>query len=150
MAELAIPADRGPEFIGKIGFEPAFTVTLEHGPRRLEQTPHGGRIFRKVTGGTISGKIEGTVYPQGAAEFSLLRDDGVADVGEHLLVRDGKGEWLYIRDIGYARPDGYHRVTSWVDADVRGEHTWVLGLLFLGIAEPTTGGATTIRYYEVL
>lgn len=150
MADLAISADRAPEFVGKIGFEPVFEVTLERGPRHREQTPHGARIFRKITGGTVSGKIEGTVYPQGGGEFSLVRDDGITDTGEHLLVRDRKGEWLYIRNIGYARPDGYHRMTSWVDADVRGEHTWVLGLLFLGVAEPAANGATTIRYYEVL
>jgi len=41
-------------------------------------------------------------------------------------------------------------VTSWVDADVRGEHDWVLGLLFLGIAEPREKDRLTIRYYEVL
>ena len=150
MADLAIPRDRSPDLVAPIGFEPAFTLTLEYGPRHLEQTPHGGRLFRKITGGSISGKIEGTVYPQGAGEYSLVRGDGVTDVNEHALVRDAGGEWIYIRNIGYARHDGYYRVTSWVDADVRGEHDWVLGLLFLGIAEPDGQDRLTIRYYEVL
>jgi hypothetical protein len=150
MADLAIPGDRAPDLVAPIGFEPAFTLTLEYGTRHLEQTPHGGRLFRKITGGAISGKIEGTVYPQGAGEYSLVRDDGVTDVNEHVLVRDRGGEWIYLRNIGYSRHDGYYRVTNWVDADVRGKHGWVLGLLFLGIAEPGEKDRLTIRFYEVL
>ena len=117
MADLAIPGDRAPDLVAPIGFEPAFTLTLEYGTRHLEQTPHGGRLFRKITGGAISGKIEGTVYPQGAGEYSLVRDDGVTDVNEHVLVRDRGGEWIYLRNIGYSRHDGYYRVANWVDAD---------------------------------
>lgn len=150
MADLAIPGDRSPDLVAPIGFAPAFTLLLEYGERHLEQTPHGGRLLRKITGGSISGKIAGTVYPQGAGEYSLVRDDGVTDVNEHVLVRDAGGEWIYIRNIGYARHDGYYRVTSWVDADVRGSHDWVLGLLFLGMAEPDGEDRLTIRYYEVL
>ena len=150
MAELAIPGDRSPSLVAPIGFEPAFILTLEYGPRHLERTPHGGRLFRKITGGTLTGKIDGTVYPQGAGAYSLIREDGVTDVSEHVLIRDAGGEWIYIRNAGYMRQDGYYRVTSWVDADVRGEQDWVLGLLFLGVAEPGGNDRLTIRYYEVL
>ncbi len=150
MDEFVIPADRSPEMIGEIGFEPAFELTLEYEGTRAEQTPHGERLVRKITGGTISGKIEGTVYPHGAGEYSLRRQDGVTDISGHVLVRDRGGEWLYIRNIGYARPDGYDRVTSWVDTDVRSAHNWVLGLFFVGIASPNANGSNTIRYYEVL
>ena len=150
MENLAVAADRGEEFIAAIGFAPAFVITLEYGEVHSEITPRGTRIFRKITGGSVSGRIEGSVYPQGAGQYSRLRSDGVTDVGEHILVRDAKGEWLYIRNLGFQRSDGYHRVTAWVDADARGDHNWVLGLFFVGKVEPLTGNTVRLTYCEVL
>jgi hypothetical protein len=150
MTELSVSLDREPQFVAKIGFEPAFEVRLEFEPIRIEQTPHGERRMRKIIGGTISGKIEGTVYPRGGGDYSLGRPDGVTDLNTHIVLRDAKGEWLYIRNIGYARADGYQRVTSWADADVRSDHSWVLGLFFVGVVEPLGEDAALIRYSEVL
>jgi len=149
--DLMVAADREPQFIGEIGFAPAFTVELEYAERRVETTPHGKRILKPITGGTVSGRIEGTVYPHGGGEFSLMRADGVTDISGHVLLRDGKGEWIYLHSVGYRRPDGYYRVTSWVDADVRGNHDWVLGLFFVGSGtERADGRGITIVYTEVL
>lgn len=150
MDQFSIPADRSPDLVADIGFKPAFEVTLAYDPTHQEATPHGERIFKLITGGTVTGRIEGAVYPHGAGEYSLRREDGVTDVNAHILIQDQKGEWLYIRNMGFARADGYYRVTSWVDADVRSDHSWVLGLFFIGIAKPAANGALTISYYEVL
>lgn len=152
MEGLQVLADRGAEYVADIGFEPAFTVTIEYAPTEMFHSPHGDRIFRRIDGGTISGRISGTVYPDGAGEYSLRREDGVVDIDGHVLLRDDgeQGEWLYLRNIGYRRPDGYYRVTSWVDADVRGRHDWVLGLFFIGVGRPAADGRSlTITYYEV-
>ena len=150
MDNLAVAADRGPEFVAAIGFAPAFEIVLEYGEVHSEITPRGTRIFRKITGGSVSGRIEGSVYPQGAGQYSQLRGDGVIDIGEHILVRDTKGEWLYVRNMGFKRSDGYNRVTTWVDADARSEHNWVLGLFFVGKVEPLDGNSVRITYFEVL
>lgn len=152
MERMSVPADRGEEFIADLGFEPAFTVTLEYAPAERFHSPRGDRIFKRIDGGSISGRINGTVYPDGAGEYSLGREDGVIDVDGHVLLRDDseQGEWLYLRNIGYRRPDGYYRVTSWVDADVRGQHDWVQGLFFIGVGRPAADGRSiTITYYEV-
>jgi hypothetical protein len=150
MDDFVIPEDRDPSLIGEIGFAPAFHLTLEYDGRHIEETPHGDRILRRITGGTIFGRIEGTVYPHGAGEFSLRREDGVTDINGHVLLQDDSGEWFYIRNIGYSREDGYFRVSSWVDVDVRGQYGWALGLLFVGIARPSENGGLAIDYYEVL
>lgn len=150
MTELSIPIDHDPQYVARIGFEPAFQVHLEFEPMRREFTPHGERRMRKIIGGSISGKIEGMVYPNGGGEYSLRRQDDVVDLNTHIVLRDNYGEWLYIRNIGYERPDGYQRVTSWVDVDVRSDHGWVLGLFFVGVIEQTGDNAVTIAYSEVL
>lgn len=150
MTELSIPLDREPRFVAPIGFEPAFEVRLDFEPVRSEQTPHGERRMRRIIGGAITGKITGSVYPNGGGDYSLGRVDGVTDLHTHIVLRDDRGEWLYIRNIGYARADGYQRVTSWVDADVRSDHNWVLGLFFVGVIEPAGDDSVLIRYSEVL
>jgi hypothetical protein len=148
--EHAVAADHGSEFVAAIGFEPAFTVSIEHAPAERIAGPHGTRLFRKVTGGTVSGRIAGTLYANGAGEYSLVRHDGTTDVSAHLLLRDTAGEWIYLHNQGFARRDGYYRVTSWVDADVRGHHAWVAGLFFIGSGRVAADGrSTTIDYYEV-
>lgn len=152
MERMSIPSDRDPELVAEIGFEPAFTVVLELAPAETFHTPRGDRIFRRIDGGTVEGRISGNVYPDGAGEYSLRREDGVIDVDAHILLRDDsvQQEWLYLRNIGYRRPDGYYRVTSWVDADVRGANDWVLGLFFIGVGRPSDDGRSlTIDYFEV-
>jgi hypothetical protein len=109
MTDLSIPLDREPRFVAPIGFEPAFEVRLDFEPVRREQTPHGERRMRKIIGGSITGKIAGSVYPNGGGDYLLGRSDGVTDLHTHIVLRDDRGEWLYIRNIGYARTDGYQR-----------------------------------------
>jgi hypothetical protein len=142
--------DHGDEFIADIGFEPAFTLTIEHDVAERIAGPGGTRLFRKINGGTITGRITGTIYGNGGGEYSLLRPDGVTEISEHVLLRTQTGEWLYLFNMGYARPDGYHRTTSWVDTDVRGQLEWTAGLFFIGMGHMAADGrSTTIHYFEV-
>ena len=148
--ELSVAADHGAEFIAPIGFEPAFTVRVQHLAAERIAGPHGTRLFRKVTGGTVNGRIAGTLYANGGGEYSLARRDGTTDVNAHVLLRDAAGEWIYLHNQGFLRRDGYYRVTSWVDADVRGKYAWVSGLFFIGSGRLAADGrSTTIDYFEV-
>ncbi|MEO5706299.1 MAG: DUF3237 family protein [Alteraurantiacibacter sp.] len=149
---MSVAADQGAEYVADLGFEPAFTVTLDYAPVETFHSPRGDRVFRRITGGSVSGRITGSVYPSGGGEYSQRREDAVVDVDAHVLLRDdsAQAEWLYLRKIGYSRPDGYYRVTTWVDADVRGQHGWVLGLFFIGVGRLAADGRSlTIDYYEV-
>lgn len=148
--EFSEAIDHGEEYIADVGFEPAFAVTIEHEVAEPVAGPSGTRLFRKITGGDIGGRLKGTVYPHGAGEYSLLRPDGVTEVSTHVVLRGEDGQWFYLYNMGYARPDGYYRVTSWVDADVRGDLDWVAGLFFIGTGKLAADGrSTTIRYFEV-
>lgn len=148
--EFSESIDHGEEFIADVGFEPAFTLTIEHDVAEPIAGPSGTRLFRKINGGTIAGRINGSIYPDGAGDYSLLRPDGVSELNTHVILRAEDGQWLYIYNMGYARPDGYFRVTSWVDTDVRGDLDWTLGLFFIGTGRLAADGkSTTISYYEV-
>lgn len=150
MTALSAPGDRDRSLIAPIGFAPAFTLTLRFETMPEERTPHGGRIMRKIIGGEIAGRITGSVYPSGGGEYSLRRDDGVIDHHSHVMLRTEEGEWFYIRNMGYVRPDGYERVTSWVDVDVRSAHNWTLGLFFIGFVTNAEYDVSRTAYFEVL
>ena len=47
----------------------------------------------------------------------------------------------YLYNMGFARPDGYHRITAWVDTDVRGNLEWTAGLFFIDHRRLSTGWA---------
>lgn len=137
--------------LGKVGFESAFDLTLEYDGPYVTQTARGGRIYKGIIGGKITGRINGTVYPRGGSEFPLRRDDGVEDLNSHIMLRADNGEWLYLRALGYDRPDDYYRTVAWIDADVRGRHTWTQGVLFIGIGEESADGkGIIIHYYELV
>ena len=136
---------------GSVGFEHAFDLTLEYDGPYETATPRGGRVYKGIIGGSLSGRINGTVYPQGGSEFPLRREDGVEDLNSHVLLRADNGEWLYLRALGYDRPDGYYRCVAWIDADVRGKHTWTQGVLFIGTGDESDDGKhITIHYYELI
>ena len=148
--QYAVAADHGSEFIADVGFDPAFSLAIEHDPAEAIAGPSGTRQFRKITGGRLTGRLAGSIYPNGGGEYSLLRPDGVSEINSHVILRADDGQWLYLYHMGYARPDGYYRVTSWVDADVRGELDWVAGLFFIGTGTMAADGrSTTINYFEV-
>jgi hypothetical protein len=135
MTELSIPLDREPRFVAPIGFEPAFEVRLDFEPVRSEQTPHGERRMRKIIGGSITGKIAGSVYPNGGGDYLLGRSDGATDL-TRISSCGMTGANGSTSAISAMRGRTGTSVTSWVDADVRSDHNWVLGLFFVGVIEP--------------
>lgn len=137
--------------MGKIDFDYAFQLILDYDGPYDTATPHGERIYRGIIGGRIQGRINGTVYPNGGGEFGLRRGDGVEDLNAHILLRAENGEWLYLKNLGYSRTDGYYRTCSWVDADMRGNHTWTQGAIFIGTGVKSGDGKRmTITYYEAV
>ena len=136
---------------GKVDFDFAFQLTLDYDGPYHTATPHGERMYRGITDGSVRGRINGTVYPNGGGEFGLKRDDGVEDLNAHILLRAENGEWLYLKNLGYSREDGYYRTCSWVDADARGNYTWTQGAIFIGTGtESGDGTQVTITYYEAV
>lgn len=150
MDRYHVPSDHDDENVREIGFALAFQVELELAGTPAFETPRGDRLFQAITGGQITGRIFGTVYPHGGAQFGVRHQDWTSDIVGHILLRDEDGEWLYIRNLAIARQDGYWRATAWVDADVRGKHAWTASLFFVGIGRPNGNGGMSIAYYEVL
>lgn len=134
---------------GKINLKYAFQITIEYSGKYETDTPRGGRVYQEIVGGTVEGRLNGRVYPKGGGGFPAVRPDGVQDLNAHILLRANNGEWLYVRHFGYRRPDGYYRIAAYMDADERGEHTWINETVFLATASESEDGLeATFTYYE--
>jgi hypothetical protein len=68
-------------------------------PIEAGRVPGGRRRIIPITGGTVSGRLEGVIEP-GGADWSLQRDDGTATVSATYPVRTGDGTVLTITNQG--------------------------------------------------
>ena len=68
-------------------------------PIEVGRVPGGRRRIIPITGGTVSGRLEGTVLP-GGADWALQRDDGTTAVSATYPVRTADGTVLTITNQG--------------------------------------------------
>jgi hypothetical protein len=139
--------------IGEVKLEYAFEIVLQVDKPTITRTPHGGRIYQAINGGTVNGpRLKGSVYADGGGEYGLLRSDNVEDLNTHFMIRDDVGEWIYITQSGYhRRADGYYRVMAYFDSEKTGKHAWLNDsvLIATGHLNPNQQ-EITFQYYEAV
>lgn len=143
----------------------AFQIRLDLGPATvIENAACGGRGFRPVQGGEITGPLlQGTVQPGTGGDYPLLRRDGVAafDARYWLLASDGTPILLRNRGYRHGPPDVMSRLASGQEADgeyymrlspefevQEGPHAWLARHVFVGTGTRHTGFAVH-RYFVV-
>ncbi len=131
----------------------------------LENTATGGRGFRPVLHGEITGPLlQGKVLPHTGGDYPLLRRDGVASFDARYLLQATDGTLILLRNRGYR-----HGESSAMAGLVRGEkvdpaayymrlapefevpegpHDWLTKHLFVGAGVRDPEFATH-RYYVV-
>jgi len=71
----------------------------DHGVTRA-----GHRRVVPVTGGTVTGAVEGGLLP-GGADWQLVRPDGTVEVDGRYTIRTTGGELLYVNSVGVRSGD---------------------------------------------
>lgn len=133
--------------------EPSYSFQLmaQFDPRNLSDTPRGQQIYRAITGGSLEGPmLQGAVYPDSGGDYGVVRGDGVEDIHQRFMVRDSKGEWIYIEQKGYRRPDGYIRLQAFFDADAGGPYAWMNDAAMIATGEEQADNRVTYTYYQIL
>src|SRR5215470_10490900 len=70
-------------------------------PQRLGAVPHGTRVIAPIAGGTFAGpRLRGTVLPQGAGDWTLLRGDGVLELDLRLTLATDDGALVHMTSFG--------------------------------------------------
>jgi hypothetical protein len=150
MREFVVPKI-DTKHIGEVKLEYAFRIHMQLDKPSITRTPHGGRIFHAILGGTVKGpKFNGAVHADGGGDYGLLRADNVEDINTHFMIRDEVGEWVYISQSGYhRRADGYYRVTAYFDAEKSGKHAWLNESVLIATARFDADRTQAVfEYYE--
>lgn len=91
------------------GLEHAFDLRVEIGePIAIGETGDGARRIIPITGGTVTGAVEGEVLPAGA-DFQLFREERPIEVVAKYAFETDDGDRVYVENEGIAvvsRPDG--------------------------------------------
>ncbi|AZS44294.1 DUF3237 domain-containing protein [Microbacterium oleivorans] len=104
-----------------------------------------------ITGGPVSGDVEGEIVP-GGGDWCVARADGTYDVEARYLIRTTDGHVIDVYNVGVVRPstDGpeYFQSTPRFRT-VAPELQWLTRSIFVGRAH-ASGEATTVDIFEVL
>jgi hypothetical protein len=114
-------------------------------------TPHGGRRYIPITGGTFAGpKIRGVILP-GGADWQTDRSDGVTEADALYSIRTDDGTVIIVHNQGVIAGGGaYMRTGLRFDAPA-GPHAWLNQSQFVSaIAGGPRPGTVYIRVFRVL
>src|SRR5262249_25739226 len=69
-------------------------------PQKIGAVPHGTRVIAPINGGTFEGpRLRGKVLP-GGADWTLLRSDGVLELGLRITLGADDGALIYMTSFG--------------------------------------------------
>jgi len=132
---------------------PAFTVVARVDPAiPLENRGTDVLTFIPITGGPVTGDIEGEIIP-GGGDWCLQRADGSYDVEARYLIRTSDGQVIDVVNVGVVRPpegdEEEYFLTTPRFRTVAPSLQWLTRSMFVGTASAHAGD-TTIEIFEVL
>lgn len=131
----------------------AFTIVAEVDPGLpIERRGNDELEIIPITGGSVTGSINGVVHP-GGADWCRQRAGGVFDVEARYWFRTDSGAIVDVVNVGHIAPGEGDRLslfmTTPVFRTVDPELQWLTQRVFVGRAE-AFGTHTTIDVFEVV
>lgn len=132
---------------------PCFTVVARVDPAvALEKRGDDVLTFIPITGGPVSGEVDGEIVP-GGGDWCLERADGSYDVEARYLIRTRDGDVVDVVNVGVVRPlagdeEEYFLTTPRFRTVAPSLH-WLTRSVFVGKARARAGD-TTVDIFEVL
>ncbi|SIR81071.1 DUF3237 family protein [Microbacterium sp. RURRCA19A] len=132
---------------------PCFTITARVDPGiPVERRGDDVLEFIPITGGPVSGDIEGEIIP-GGGDWCLVRADGSYDVEARYLIRTADGDVIDVVNVGVVRPPEGDRAEYFLTTPrfrtVAPALQWLTRSMFVGRAH-AHADSTAIDVYEVL
>lgn len=141
-------------------------IEAEVGPiSDLGAMPHGRRRIIPIGGGTVKGRIAGSIVP-GGADWQHVRGDGILELVARYAIRTTDGVDIAVTNSGMRRaaPEVmaalsrgeavdptlvYFRTAPVFEAPVNSPYAWLNGSVFVGSAQRRPD-SVLIRVFEVL
>ena len=120
-------------------------------PLDAGRVPGGRRLIIPITGGTVTGRINGSVVP-GGADRALLRADGTSTVSATYPLRTDDGTLLSVTNQGTlsTRDGGLFGVTAIRIEAPEGPWSWLNDVPIVGTLLPgEVGRAVDLAFYTV-
>lgn len=114
----------------------------------IERQGDGTLEFIPITGGPVTGDLEGEVVP-GGGDRCLARDDGTFDVEARYLIRTADGDIVDVVNVGVVRDEDGYFVTTPRFRTVASGLQWLTRSVFVGRAHANADD-TTVDVYELL
>ncbi|HWU46809.1 MAG TPA: DUF3237 domain-containing protein [Humibacter sp.] len=116
-------------------------IPLEHrGDDTLEFIP--------ITGGPVTGDIDGEIVP-GGGDWCLVRKDGTFEVEARYLIRTTDGDIVDVVNVGVVRDEDGYFLTTPRFRTVAPHLKWLTRSVFVGRAYANAND-TTVDVYELL
>lgn len=125
-------------------------VTID-APVTVGPTPHGGRRYIPITGGTFAGPtVKGVILP-GGADWQTDRPDGVTEADALYSVRCDDGTVIIVHNQGVIAKGGAYMRTALRFEAPEGPHSWLNQSQFVSsISGGPRPGSVIIRVFRVL
>ncbi len=122
-------------------------------PYKVGRIAEGSLQVIPITGGTVSGaEIHGSVVP-GGADWSILRNDGLAQVSAKYVLETNDGEFIVIENEGIFDPNGESVIKTIprFQANCDGRYRFLNDGVYVGelVPTPNTEGSVDVTIYRV-
>lgn len=107
----------------------------------IGESKRGNRNIIPITGGTVSGRLEGTVVP-GGADYQLLT--GGATLDARYTLKGDDGEYVLVRNCG-----AFGALIPDFEARKEGPYAFLNANTFLSSDPGSAGGGVSITFYEL-
>jgi hypothetical protein len=121
--------------------DPVFTETVTLGGSiSTGASKRGTRNVIPITGGTVSGDLEGVVLP-GGADYQLANGGTVLDA--RYMLKSDDGEFVVVRNCG-----AFGALIPWFEAPVDGPYAFLNDGEFVSSDPGSASGGVSITFYE--
>jgi hypothetical protein len=135
-------------------------------PREFGETPHGGRRFFPVVGGSFEGpRLRGEILPEGG-DWAIVRQDGVLELDVRITLRTDDGALIYVRYPGLRRaapevllrlargeavdPNEYYFRTTPLFETSASRYAWLNSIIAVAVGERRPPDRVAYSIHEVL
>jgi hypothetical protein len=127
-----------------------FTATLKYEPHDLGITPFGKRRVLVVTEGSCTGEKLNATIMSGGLDFELTLANGVTELEQLLVLKTGKGKFIYLKNLGTAAGSNDIRMVADFEAPTASNYSWINSGRYVGRHQvDTVAQSITLTVFDV-
>lgn len=114
------------------------------------QNPHGVRVTIPITGGSVTGKVNGTIIPGGADSQLVNPDQGRSELQAIYTIMTNDSVAIHVCNEGinrFAKDDSYFMTSPKFECDINSSYNWLNNRIFVCRPVGFEPSAITLRVW---